>query len=189
MKYLHLFLAFLRIGLLGYGGGPSSIPLVEKEAVSKYKWLSKNEFGDMLALANTLPGPIITKMAGYIGYIVKGTIGLIIAIVASILPTILLMIVFFKFLTSFQDQPWVHGMTEAVIPVVGIMLATLTWEFFEKSKDGLGWGVSIALVIASFIVVSLLKIHPAFVIAAILIYVLVRPGKKQNEESKRSEAG
>ena len=189
MNYLHLFLAFFRVGILGYGGGPSSIPLIQKEAVSKYEWLSENEFDDMLALANALPGPINTKMAGYIGFMVKGGIGLIIAIAASILPTIILMIIFLKFLTSFQDQPWVHGMIEAVVPVVGVMLATLTWDFFKKSKEGLGWAISLVLIIVSFVVISLLNIHPAFVVAAILIYALARPRRKQEKESKRSGIG
>jgi len=67
MKALHIFLAFFRVGMLGYGGGPASIPLVHKEVVDKYKWMNEDDFSDVLALANTLPGPIATKMAGYIG--------------------------------------------------------------------------------------------------------------------------
>lgn len=54
--------------MLGYGGGPGSIPLIHKEVVDKYEWMSDEDFGDLLALANTLPGPIATKLAGYIGH-------------------------------------------------------------------------------------------------------------------------
>ena len=64
MKQVQLFMAFFRVGMLGYGGGPSSIPLVHKEVVEKYKWMNDDEFADVLALRNTLPGPISTKMAG-----------------------------------------------------------------------------------------------------------------------------
>src|SRR5690606_39908313 len=87
----NLFLAFFRVGILGYGGGPASIPLIHKEVVSTYKWMKDEEFGDMLALANTLPGPIATKLAGYIGYRVSGILGLLNAVLATILPTIVLL--------------------------------------------------------------------------------------------------
>lgn len=177
-QYINLFLAFFRVGMLGFGGGPSSIPLVHKEVVLKYKWMSDDEFGDVLALANTLPGPIGTKMPGYIGWKVSGVMGMLVAVLASIIPTIFLMIVLLTFLSTFQDKPWVQGMTQAVIPVVGVMLLTLTWQFFSKAKEGLGWTVSLILVAVSFVLMEPLNIHPAILIAAILIFVLVRPSKK-----------
>lgn len=68
MIYWHIFWAFFLPGILGYGGGPASIPLVEKEVVDRYGWVTENEFSEMLAMGNALPGPIATKMAGYIGF-------------------------------------------------------------------------------------------------------------------------
>ena len=70
-----LFIAFLIPNLLAYGGGPASIPLIEHEVVARYNWMTKSEFSEFLALANSLPGPIATKMAGYIGYEVGGFLG------------------------------------------------------------------------------------------------------------------
>ena len=66
-KYWEIFVAFFIPGIVGYGGGPASIPLVENEVVGRYSWMTVNEFSEMLAIANSLPGPIATKMAGYIG--------------------------------------------------------------------------------------------------------------------------
>lgn len=71
---------FFRVGMLGFGGGPSSIPLVHKEVVEKYKWMNDDEFSDVLALGNALPGPIATKMAGYIGFRVGGFLGMMNAV-------------------------------------------------------------------------------------------------------------
>ncbi len=79
---IDLFIAFFRSGILGFGGGPSAIPLVHKEVVTIYKWMNDEEFSDVLALGNTLPGPINTKMAGYIGYRVGGVIGMINAVLS-----------------------------------------------------------------------------------------------------------
>lgn len=63
MIYWQLFLAFFIPGILGYGGGPASIPLVEHEVVENYEWMTTQEFSEVVALGNSLPGPIATKMA------------------------------------------------------------------------------------------------------------------------------
>jgi chromate transporter len=191
MLFSQLFLGFLRVGLLGYGGGPSSIPLVQKEAVEKYKWMTEDEFSDMLAIANALPGPIITKMSGYIGYRKAGWGGLFIGLLASILPTIIAMILLFIFLSTFQNQPWVKGMTHAVIPVVAVMLATLTWQFFTKSRKDLGWLKAVGMIVGSILFIEVFHLHPAIVIAAILIYVFIRPtslNKKEKTQDKGRKA-
>ena len=90
---LNIFIAFFRSGMLGFGGGPSVIPLVYKEVVDRFKWMDDQQFSDVLALGNTLPGPINTKMAGYIGYRVGGFMGMVTALIASIVPTVILMLV------------------------------------------------------------------------------------------------
>jgi chromate transport protein ChrA len=72
LLYWEIFMAFFIPGIVGYGGGPASIPLIHFEVVHRYGWLTVEEFGDVLALGNALPGPIATKMAGYIGYEIGG---------------------------------------------------------------------------------------------------------------------
>jgi chromate transporter len=182
MKLLHLFYAFLRVGLLGYGGGPSSIPLVHKEVVENYKWMSSDEFADILALGNTLPGPISTKIAGYIGYRVAGMMGMLVAIGASVVPTLVIMIILLTSLSSFKDLPWVAGMTKAVVPVVGVMMATLTWSFFKNATGGLGWKIAIVLTIGSYIALELLHIHPGILIAVLLGAALLKRDVKKNKQ-------
>jgi chromate transporter len=188
MKHLQLFLAFFRVGILGYGGGPSSIPLVHKEVVDKYKWMNDDEFADVLALGNTLPGPIATKMAGYIGYRVAGVVGLIIATLSTITPTIVLMIVLLTTISSVKDYPWVQGMTAAVVPVVGVMLATLTWDFFKKSRESLGWLKSIVFICISFLLLEILGLHPALLIAGLLVAAIVKKDKDP-DKGRKEERG
>ncbi|AXI08276.1 chromate transporter [Oceanobacillus zhaokaii] len=180
----NLFLAFFRVGMLGYGGGPSSIPLIHIETVEKYKWVSDEEFGDILALCNTLPGPIITKMAGYIGYRESGFLGMINAVISSILPTIFLMIILLSSLSSVKSFEWVSGMTAAVIPVVGVMLAVLTWQFLEKSGKDLGWKKTI-IMSAIILVILELGIHPGIIIGVLLILALIQKDKRSSSEKKQ----
>ncbi|WP_017754669.1 chromate transporter [Calidifontibacillus oryziterrae] len=184
-----LFMAFSRVGLLGYGGGPSSIPLVHNEVVKKYRWLTDDEFSDIIALANTLPGPIATKIAGYIGYRVGGVFGMINAVCASIIPTILLMIILLTSLSSLRDQSWVAGMTKAVVPVVGVMLAVLTWDFFSKASVDLGWMRTIALTLLTLFLLEYLHLHPGIVIAALLLFAIFNPSHNQKQKQKKEGGG
>ncbi|MUK90150.1 chromate transporter [Ornithinibacillus sp. L9] len=183
----NIFIAFFRVGMLGYGGGPASIPLIHKEVVDKYNWMSDEEFGDMLALGNTLPGPIATKLAGYIGYRVSGLLGMINAVLASVLPTIVLMIVFLTSLSAFKDFDWVKGMTAAVVPVVGVMLAVLTWQFFSKAIKGMGWLQTVIMSIIVFALLQLLNVHPGIIIGVLIVLALMmrdQASKKRKEGSR-----
>jgi len=187
MKVLwQIFIAFFRVGMLGYGGGPSSIPLVHQEVVQKYKWMNDEDFSDVLALGNTLPGPIATKMAGYIGYRVKGALGAIVGVLAIVVPTVLIMISLLGFLMKYKDYPGVKGMTSGVRPVVGVMLAVLAYDFFKKAMKGRGKEgkiMAISLGVISFVAIVLLNIHPAIIIAALLLYALL----KKNEAPVKAE--
>lgn len=182
-----LFIAFFRIGMLGYGGGPGSIPLIHKEVVGKYKWMTDEDFGDLLALANTLPGPIATKLAGYIGHRVSGLVGMLNAVLATILPTIVLMIVLLTSLSSIKDVGWVQGMTAAVIPVVGVMLAVLTLQFFDKAVKGMGWLQTGLMSIGVFILLYFFHVHPGIVIGVLIVAALVK--KDKSAESDRGKEG
>lgn len=178
-----LFMAFLRIGLLGFGGGPSMIPLVRAEAVTRYAWMTDDEFGDVLAIGNTLPGPIATKMAGYIGYRVGGILGCINAVIAVAMPCIVAMIALLGLFTRYRDQSWIQGMSQGVIPVVMVMMAQLTWDFFEKSRAALGWIVTLVMGVVAGGLIYWLDVHPGLVIAAILVAALLRPARSKPAES------
>lgn len=163
--------AFFRVGMLGFGGGPSSIPLVHQEVVKKYEWMTDDEFGDTLALANTLPGPIGTKMAGYVGYRVAGIWGCLNALFASTFPTVILMVAFLGLLQTYKDIPWVQHMSASVVPVVAVMLAVMTWDFVKKSGETLGWMRAVGFLALSAILIEVLHIHPAIVILGCFIIV------------------
>ncbi|GLO67269.1 MULTISPECIES: chromate transporter [Oceanobacillus] len=185
-KHWHIFIAFFRVGMLGFGGGPASIPLIQKEVVQKYHWMDDEEFSDILAIANTLPGPVATKLAGYIGYRVSGWIGMLNSLIASVIPTVILLIILLRTLSGISEFDWVKGMTAAVIAVVGMMMAVLTWQFIQKAGKGLGWIITIIMIIIMFILLQVIHIHPGIVIAVLLILALALPVKKQGKEGDPS---
>ncbi|GHC23993.1 chromate transporter [Aidingimonas halophila] len=170
-----LFWSFLRIGLLGFGGGPAMIPLIRAEVVTRHGWVDDEEFADILAIGNTLPGPIATKIPGYIGYRVGGITGCANAVLAIILPMILAMILLLGLLDHYRDVDWIHGMGQGVIPVVMIMMAQLAWDFWHKSRLSLGAMTTMVMMIVSGSFIYWLGIHPGLVVGALLAAALLRP--------------
>ncbi|RXT04852.1 chromate transporter [Ammoniphilus sp. CFH 90114] len=174
MSYKELFLGFGRSGLLGYGGGPSVIPLIRYEAVDKYKWMTDDEFGDVLALANALPGPIATKMATYIGYRVKGNMGAAVAVLSHIVPTVIAMIALLGSLYAMGQSAIIKGMIMAVGPVIGMMLAVMAYQFFQKTWKGMGKAGSIATIAVSIVALQFIGIHPAIIIAIFIAFAFIK---------------
>jgi chromate transporter len=170
MIYWQLFLAFFLPGILGYGGGPASIPLIENEVVSHYGWLTVNEFSEVLALGNTLPGPIATKMAGYIGYQEGGILGAIIATFATIAPSLILMIGLLSLLYKHKDSPKVKRMSNYIRPTIAVLLGVMAIKFLLESYEGVGLVQTGILVVVSYVLLERFKVHPAYVILASLIY-------------------
>lgn len=176
-KQREIFIAFFRSGILGFGGGPAAIPLVHKEVVETFGFMTDEEFADVLSIGNTLPGPIATKMAGYIGYRVGGVLGLLNALIATVIPTAIALILFLTVLREYKDLPFIQGMTNGVVPIVGVMMAVLTWDFLKKGQKALGWKIGGLIFVLSFIAMILLGLHPGIIIVVLLVLAFALPVK------------
>ncbi|MFA1821931.1 chromate transporter [Virgibacillus oceani] len=170
MKYWEIFQAFFIPGILGYGGGPASIPLIENEVVIRFEWMTVQEFSEVLALGNAMPGPIATKMAGYIGYEVGGVMGAAIGVFAIVAPSLILMIALLSVLLKFKDSPKVKRLTLYVRPIIAILLGLMAWRFFFESYDGIGIWQTVLLTAVSYLLIERAKVHPAYIIAGALVY-------------------
>lgn len=169
MIYIDIFLAFFIPGIIGYGGGPASIPLIENQVVSTYGWMTTAQFSDTLALANALPGPIATKLAGYIGYEQGGVLGAVIALFATVGPSLILMISLLSLLYRYRESPRVKRLSSFVLPAIAILMANLTFDFFATSIGGISWIPTIIIAVVSYFALEKFKIHPALVIVAGLL--------------------
>lgn len=169
-KYKDLLLAMFRVGVLGFGGGPSVIPLFRYEAVTKYGWLNDDEFSEVLAFANALPGPIATKMAAYLGYRLKGKLGSVLAVTVSILPTCLATVGLYGIFTALRESKVVKGMISAVLPVVAVMLGMMAYEFCNKAYKGLGLWIGAGAGLLAFILLRVVHVNPGIVVALFLAY-------------------
>nr|WP_091172458.1 chromate transporter [Paenibacillus sp. 1_12] len=168
--YKDLIISMFRTGMLGYGGGPATVPLIRYDAVTRYKWMQDEEFGEVLAIANALPGPIATKLAAYLGYRQKGALGASIAVLAHILPTCVGMVALLSIITALSSSTIIAGMIGAVTPVVAVMLGMMAYEFGEKAVKGLGKVLGVLLFVLSFVMLQLIELHSAIVIGIFLAY-------------------
>ena len=100
-KYLNLFLTMFKIGLFTFGGGYAMIALLENEFVSKKEWIEKDEFLDMVAIAESTPGPIAINAATYIGYKMLGFLGSFTATVAVCIPSFVIIYAISLFFDAF----------------------------------------------------------------------------------------
>ena len=100
-KYLSLFLTMLKIGLFTFGGGYAMIALLENEFVEKKKYVDKDEFLDLVAIAESTPGPIAINAATYLGYKQLGFIGSLVATIAICIPSFLIIFSISLFFDTF----------------------------------------------------------------------------------------
>ncbi|KOO50016.1 chromate transporter [Viridibacillus arvi] len=173
MIYWHIFMAFFIPGILGYGGGPSSIPLVQQEVVEHYGWMTNQEFSEMVAAGNALPGPIATKMAGFVGYDQAGILGIIVAVFATVAPSLILMIALLSVLMKYKESPYVKNLTKYIRPIIAVLLLVMTFDFAKDAWLSIGWISTLIIMIGAYLLLEKFKIHPAFVICIALIYGMV----------------
>ncbi|RAU06060.1 transporter [Bacillus pumilus] len=188
-SYIELIIAMVRTGILGFGGGPSVIPLIRHEAVVKYQWINDDEFGETLAIANALPGPIATKMSAYLGYRLKGVSGAIVSTVAHILPTCLAMVALVTLVSVLSSSQIIQNMIGVVTPVIAVLLGIMAYEFGQKTLKGFGMIFGIALFLVAFIGLQVLSIHPGIIVIIFLCYGAFHFKLKQRWNRPNKEKG
>lgn len=116
--YVQLFVAFLKIGFFGFGGGYAMLSLVQNEVVEQHGWLSSAEFADIVAISQMTPGPIAINSATYVGYEVAGIGGSIVATLAVCLPSLTIMLLLTRFFIVMHRNRYVQGLVGGMKPVV-----------------------------------------------------------------------
>jgi chromate transporter len=171
--YWSIFLAFIRVGVFGFGGGPALLPLIEKEVVTNAGWLTPEEFIDMLAMANTLPGPIATKMALCVGLHAGGPIGAAAALTGILLPSSIAIVIFFVLYSRYRNVPSIQGIIRGVRPVVIALLMVVVAHLAPRSV--LSWDTFL-IAFCTFVIVFYFKVHPVFtiIVAAVIGYWFYR---------------
>jgi chromate transporter len=133
-KYWEMFISFFKIGAFTIGGGYAMVPLIEAEVVDKKKWIEKEEFIDMLALAQSSPGPIAVNTAVFVGYKVGGVPGLIATTLGSVLPSFLIILIIASFFVGLKDSPVVERAFKGIRPAVVALIAAPVIRMGKNAK-------------------------------------------------------
>ena len=131
---LLLFLSMLKIGCFAFGGGYAIIALLENEFISKRKWIDHDEFMDVVAIAESTPGPIAINVATYIGYKLKGFLGAVIATVGMCLPSFVIMYLVSLFYDRFMEVPLVSAAFKGIQICVVYLIASAAFKMLKKMK-------------------------------------------------------
>jgi chromate transporter len=162
MVLLQLFGAFFKVGLFAIGGAYSFLPLTEREVVESHKWLSKDEFTEVVGMVELFPGAISVKFATYTGYKVAGVPGAIVANVANLLPPVLFMVAASWLYLKWGQAPAVRGALLMARYAVIAMIAAVAVKLVHVSQ--LADVRVLAVIVAAFLLLIVAKAHPAFVI-------------------------
>ena len=130
MIYLDLFLGFLKVGCFAFGGAYGAIPLI-RDAVMSYDWLSDEMLTYMIAVSESTPGPIMVNLATYVGSSQAGFLGAVIATLAVVLPSFLIILLVTALLKTALKNKYIQAVLRGMKPcVIGIVLATGIYMVF-----------------------------------------------------------
>ncbi|MFX3636518.1 MAG: chromate transporter [Candidatus Pristimantibacillus sp.] len=163
-----LFITFLRIGSISFGGGYAVIPMIQYEAAEQ-NWLPADQLPEIVSLAGMAPGPIATNTATLIGYHSAGIAGAIISTIGIILPSLLIVIILASVLYRFNDNKWVRATFYGLRPIIAGLIVYAAIHFGMSGMDSelLEWTTLATLLICAGTVYGILKhkLHPLLVIA------------------------
>lgn len=176
MVLISLFLVFVKIGLMGFGGGYAILTMIQKELMA-FGWISQEEFGNMAAISQMTPGPIAVNAATYVGYRVGGFWGSLVATVGVSLPSFVLVILVAHFILKFKSSRAVESIMKGIRPVTVAFIASAAIFFAMESFVAtnpftLNWG-ALAVFAGAILVTVRFKMNTILVILASAVVGLV----------------
>lgn len=158
-----LFRTFFKIGIVTFGGGYAMIPMIEEEVVNKHGWVDKEQFLDLIAIAQTCPGVFAINISTFIGYKLNKEKGAVIAALGAALPSFLIILAIAMVFRQFQDIPWVAACFRGIRPAVVALIAVPTFNLAKSAKVNF---YNCWIPILSALLIWQLGVNPVFIIIA-----------------------
>ncbi len=133
-KVLSLFWTFFKIGLFTFGGGYAMIAIVERELVEKKKWIKDEEFADIIAIAESTPGPIAINMATFVGYKRSKFLGSLFSTLGVVLPSFVIIFLISFVFDKFLSLTWVQYAFRGIQVAVVFLIISAGVKMFLKTK-------------------------------------------------------
>ena len=161
--YLESFKTFFKIGMFTLGGGYAMIPIIESEVVEKHKWVSKEEFLDLIAIAQSCPGVFAINISTFIGYKLRKVRGAISCTLGTALPSFLIILLIAMFFHQFQDNAIVASIFRGIRPAVVALIAVPTFNLAKSAQ--LTWTTAWIPVVGALAILAL-GVSPIIIILA-----------------------
>lgn len=160
---LEFFLTCNKIGAFTLGGGYAMIPIMEREFVDKHQWMDRQEFIDIMVVAQTTPGIFAIDMASHIGYKLRGVWGGIVGALGIALPSIIAIMVIAMFFQNFKDNEYVAKFFRGVRPAVVALIAAPCFKMAKTAN--ITWRTAWIPVVCAALI-WLLGVSPIYIIIA-----------------------
>ena len=165
ISYLRLFLQFLKTGSISFGGYMMLIAMVQYEFSKRRKFIKKSQVLDAITLASFLPGPMAINVSTYLGFIMKGWRGAILAFIAVLTPSFIIMIIFTELYFSSKNLPGFQSFFSGVLPVVSAVIISVAYDISSKVNKSY---FSYLIVALSFFLAVILKGYLAIIVPLLL---------------------
>ena len=162
--YSQFFSTFFRIGLFTLGGGYAMIPLIEEEVGNKRKWIDREAFLDLLAVAQTIPGVFAVNMSINIGYRLRKTRGAVTCALGCVLPSFLIILAIALFFHSFRDNKTMEAIFKGIRPAVVALIAAPCIKLARSARITLS---NVWLPVGAALLIWLLGVSPVYIILAV----------------------
>ncbi|ACX63055.1 Chromate transporter [Paenibacillus sp. Y412MC10] len=182
-----LFWTFFRIGPSTFGGGYAMLPMIEREVVSKKKWVNEEEIGELISLAGSAPGGVGVNAAAMIGHRQAGMAGAVSAVLGVTCPTFIIVLLISTAAVFFRDQPKVEA---ALKGMHGAIIALIAVAAYRMARYAVFDATTTITALATVIVMLFTGVHPLYLIALSLlggmavIQIKIRLGLRADTEKK-----
>lgn len=181
-----LFLTFAKIGAFTLGGGYAMVPIIQSEVVDKKGWIEKNEFIDILAVAQSTPGALAINMASFIGMKTKGVLGAIAATLGCVLPSFVSILLIAIFFTRIMGNNIVKQAFMGIRPAVAALIVFSVYKIAKTSKIKTWW---YSIAVLGFIANMFLNQDPILIILASGLMGFVFGRKDEPVENNTARGG
>ncbi|MBO4451488.1 MAG: chromate transporter [Bacteroidaceae bacterium] len=158
---LSMFLVFAKIGAFTLGGGYAMVPIMEKDIVDRHQWLTREEFMDVLIVAQSTPGLFAINMASHIGNKTMGVLGGIVASFGVALPSIVSILLIAMFFRAFKDNIYIEKIFMGVRPAVVALIAAPCFSMARAAKLSLS---NLWIPVVSCLLITLFGVSPIWII-------------------------
>ena len=167
--YFQLFWSFFKIGAFTLGGGYAMISLFQREVVVKKQWIEEKEFLELLAIAQSSPGPIALNTAIFTGYKTKGVLGSLVAGLGMAIPSFVAILLIVYFFTDYKEQPGVERVFKGIRPAVVALIVAPLWKMGKSVKISLK---TIWIPAGVIVLIAIASISPVYIILGTIVIAL-----------------